>query len=126
MAGESYIPDPYAAGSVTPAGPHTDGHRAAGKRFSSIMTDGYTWVRKRLNGPGAMNYAFDTLALAESTPIGPGVRQRTFWATVQAPLFVTNPLAPYAGLGGVVHGQFIAQPLLDPYNNTYGNIPGPQ
>lgn len=122
MAGEAYTPG---FTGVAPAGVHTDGHRANARRFSTIIAQGYTWVRKQLPGPGAMNYAFDTLSLAESSPIGPGVRQRQFWNKLPTPLFVPSPTAPMAGLGGVVHGQTISQPLFDPYSNVYGNIKGP-
>lgn len=126
MSGEAYTPPFPFPGKVTPAGHHTDGHRTNGRRFTDIMADGYHWVRKRLNGPGAMNYAFESLALAESTPIGPGVRQRKFWATVESPLFVPDMSRPSSGYGGVLHGQAIYQPLFDPYNNRYGSIMGPQ
>lgn len=124
MAGESYTP-PSIIG-ITPAGSHSEGHRVNKRRFTSVMIDGYHWMRKRLPGPGAMNYAFESMALAESTPIGPGVAQRQFWATVSPPLFVNNISAPNAGYGGVATGQYISQPLYDPYNNTYGYITGPQ
>lgn len=124
MAGESYTPPPITG--ITPAGSHSEGHRANRRRFASYVIDGYTWVRKRLNGPGAMNYAFESLALSETTPIGPGVRQRQFWATVAPPLFVPDVTAPYAGLGGIVSGQTISQPLYNPYTNSYGYIQGPQ
>lgn len=124
MAGEAYTPPPFIGGTVTPAGDHTDGHRANGKRFTDIMMDGLHWVRKRLPGPGAMNYAYDSLALSETTPIGPGVRQRQFWATTQTPLFVGEMMRPTSGYGGVAHGQAVSQPLFDPYNNTYGAIQG--
>lgn len=121
MAGESYTPKPA---GVTPAGSHTEGHRANRGRFTSIMTDGYLWVQKRLNGPGAMNYAFDSLALAESTAIGPAIRQRQFWNIRPVPLFVGEISRPTSGYGGVAQGQMLSQPLLDPYNNSYGNIQG--
>lgn len=111
---------------VPPAGHHTDGHRTNSRRFAVVMADGYTWVRKELPGPGASNYAFDSLALAESTPIGPGVRQRQFWTTVSMPLFVAAMSRPMSGLGGIVQGQAILQPLYDPYNNRYGSVQGPQ
>lgn len=126
MSGEAYLPPAFPAGSVTPAGDHTDGHRANPRRFSQIMSEGMTWVRKQLPGPGAMNYAYDSLALAESTPIGPGVRQRQYWATISAPLFMPNITRPMSGYGGVAQGQYIGQPLYDPYNNQFGNIMGPQ
>lgn len=125
MAGESYSIAPLIGGEVTPAGHHTDGHRANPKRFSSIMADGFHWVRKRLSGPGAMNYAFDSLALAESTPIGPGVAQRQFWATISPPLFVAEMARPVSGYGGVIQGQVLSQPLFNPYNNSFGTIPNP-
>ncbi len=117
MAGEAYTPFPH---GVAPAGHHTDGHRVNGKRFTDIMIDGLHWVRKQLNGPGAMNYAFDSLALSETTPIGPGIRQRQFWQTVEAPLFVATMSRPSSGYGGVVQGQAIYQGLYDPYSNQFG------
>lgn len=124
MSGESYTPPIFAPGTVTPAGHHSEGHRANGKRFTSVMAEGYLWVKKRLAGPGAMSYAFETLALAESTPIGPGIRQRVFWNTIEPPLFVPEMTRPTSGYGGVAQGQLIAQPLFDPYSNRYGNIMG--
>jgi hypothetical protein len=122
MSGEMYTPKPIPGGVVSPAGAHTDGHRANENRFTQIMIDGYTWVQKRLNGPGAMNYAFDSLALAESTSIGAGIAQRQYWASVARPLFTDQVFRPTSGYGGVIQGQVIYQPLFDPYNNTYGNI----
>lgn len=123
MAGEQYTtPLP---GGVSPAGAHSEGHRENKGRFTSFIAEGYTWIQKRLASPGAMNYAFETLALAESTAIGPAIRQRQFWAIQQAPLFVEGPGRPTSGYGGVAQGQYISQPLFDPYNNTFGNITGP-
>lgn len=110
-------------GQVTPAGMHDEGHALKGK-WTDIVAEGYHWVQKQLNGPGAMNYAFETLALNKSTAIGPGVRQRQFWATVATPLFVETMGRPTSGYGGVAQGQVLSQPLFDPYNNTYGNIQG--
>ncbi len=123
MAGEATFTPPLP--QITPAGYHDIGQRANSGRFTVIMHQGYTWVRKALAGPGAMNYAFDSLELAESTPIGPGIRQRQFWNKTQAPLFVDSMMRPVSGYGGVAQGQMISQPLLDPYNNRYGNIMGP-
>lgn len=109
---------------VPPAGKHTDGHRANAKRFTQVEWEGYTLVRKHLPGPGAQNYAFDSLALAESTAIGPAIAQRSFWKTIMQPLFVNNLTRPTSGYGGVAQGQLLSQPLFDPYNNSYGAIPG--
>ena len=127
MSGEAYSPPVYPFVQnhlVLPAGSHTEGHRTNGKRFTEIMHQGYDWIRKQLPTPGAMNYAFETLALAESTAIGPGIAQRQFWQTVQTPLFVGEMTRPQSGYGGVVQGQAIYQPLFDPYNNTFGAIQG--
>ncbi len=124
MAGESYSPNPH--NGIAPIGTHTDGHRTNGRRFTQVVSEGFTWVRKQLPGPGAMNYAFDSLALAESTAIGPGVRQRQFWATISPPLFVNNITAPTSGYGGVAQGQYLGQGLFDPYNNSYAGISSDQ
>lgn len=127
MAGEQYtqngVFDPY-KGVVSPGGHHSEGHRTNKRRFASIMIDGLHWVRKRLPGPGAMNYAYDSLALAESDAIGPAVAQRQFWNIRPQPLFVPGMGRPSSGYGGVVQGQTLSQPLFDPYNNIYGNIQG--
>lgn len=109
-----------------PAGKHSDGHRLNSKRFTSYMIEGLTYLRKQLPGPGAMNYALETLALSETTPIGPAVAQRQFWKTVNPQLFVPTQAAFNSGYGGLAQGQFLSQPLFDPYNNQFGNIVGPQ
>lgn len=124
MAGEQSIMSATGLADIPPVGAEFNGHRANGGRFTDVMMSGFNWERKQLPQPGAMNYAFDTLALSETTAIGPGIRQRQYWATVSVPVFFANQTAPNAGFGGVAHGQYIGQPLFDPYNNTYGNIQG--
>lgn len=77
------------------------------------------WERKRLPGPGAMNYAYEGLSLAAQSPIGPGVRTRTpiipfAQIPTEAPHMVT-----LAGLP-TVSGQLVKAPLYDPDNGGYG------
>lgn len=96
------------------------------QRFNQVMIDGYRWEKRELPSyGGAAQFVFDALALAESTPIGPGVRQRTFWRTQNAPLIYPSQQAATAGFGGVIQGQFISQPLFDPYSGRYGNTFAP-
>lgn len=93
-------------------------------RFGQVMIDGYHWEHRNHPGGGAAEFVFDSMALAESTPIGPGVRQRSFWQTMRPAMVLAGQQAANAGFGGVIQGQFLSQPLYDPYNNTYGNVQG--
>lgn len=72
------------------------------------------WVRKMLPDPGAQNYAYETLALAPMTPIGPGIATRR-------PLFPPmNSPQPYVTQQGVLvgipttAGQIYGAPLYNP------------
>lgn len=115
-------PNPWSF--ISPAGTHQEGHRANKKRFSDIVKNGLHWQRKRLPTPGAQNYAFETLALFETTPIGPAVAQRKFFKVLQPQqIYFGGITVPITGLGGLAAGQYVMQPLVDPYNNTYGGIP---
>lgn len=74
----------------------------------------FTYVRKPGPSPGAQNYAFENLGLAEFSPIGPGIANRS-----RLPPFGPRPLfgqlaVPVSGIGGLSAGQMILQPLLDP------------
>jgi hypothetical protein len=77
--------------------------------------NGHSFVRAGLPDPGAPAWTFDALALAEFSPIGAGImNQGEILALEGAPTFqnlqvVTN------GLGGIVQGELVIQPLmLDP------------
>jgi len=71
------------------------------------------WQYKRLPGPGAMNAAYESLALSPESPISGAVAQRR-------QLHVTKPNTDYAFLAvpiagiPMVSGQVIMQPLYDP------------
>jgi len=120
--GSAYLPEGDISGmSASPAGYHDNGDRLNPKRFSDIFTGFYHWVKKDLPDPGAQNYAFESLGLTEFTPIGAGVAQRQMFNVLQPPsLFVNGQMLLTSGVGGVAAGQVIFQPLIDPYNNTYG------
>lgn len=121
MAGE-LVPPPINTGS--PAGAHSEGHRADRSRFADIFQNGFHWQKKRLPSPGTGNYAFETLALFETTPIGPAVAQRQMFKVVQPPqLYIRAQAIPVSGIGGINAGQVVLQPLIDPYSGTYGGIP---
>lgn len=100
-------------------------HRTNHKRFNTIETEGYHWTRKRLNGPGALNYAFDRQSLFEIPPSGPSFGVQNMFKPMEPPLFMQNLQVVINGLGGLVLGQTLSQPLFDPYNNIFGNTPGP-
>jgi hypothetical protein len=68
--------------------------------------------RKALPGPGSNNIAFETLALPEFTPIGPGIANHH-----QFQLLTRPTLAPHMigvqGLGGLQHGQVYGTRLIN-------------
>lgn len=124
MAGEQF-PNPIHLGpGASPGGVHSEGHRENRARFADIFKNGFHWQKKRLPTPGTGNYAFETLALYETTPSGPSVGARKFFKSLQPPqLYVRGQMLPTTGIGGVIPGQWILAPLADPYNNTYGGVP---
>lgn len=81
----------------------------------------YVWERKELPSPGAMNYAFETLALAPESEISGAVAQRQ-----QLSLITSGQLYKYQDvvLQGVplVSGQILGQALYDPAVG-YTNLP---
>lgn len=108
----------------SPAGPHYEGHRANRGRMTDVFQGMVHWVKKRLPSPGALNYAYSTLALYELNPIGPAVASRKLFRTVQPPqLYMNGQLVGTVGIGGLAAGQYISQPLLDPTSQTYGGVP---
>ena len=72
--------------------------------------------------PGAMAAAFETLGLVAFTPIGPGIANRFRGGALDVlqPRPLTSIQAiPLQGLGGLVQGQFILQPLLVNQSPSY-------
>lgn len=74
---------------------------------------GHTHVFQPQPFPGAPAFAYEALGLVEFSPIGPSVANRSYLfplSTVR-PLFGGHGMM-VQGLGGLVHGQVITQPLL--------------
>lgn len=86
------------------------------------------WERKPLPSPGAMNYAYETLALAPQSEISGAVAQRQTLSLFGRQVYKYQD-AWLAGFG-TVSGQIIGQPLYDPQsgytnmpnNSTYGDL----
>lgn len=79
------------------------------------------WVRKELPSPGAMNYAYETLALAPQSEISGAVAQRQTLSLFAGKQVYKYQDAALQGIG-TVSGQVISQPLYDP-NSGYTNLP---
>ncbi len=126
----NYIPatilrgDHPASANNSPAGAHYEGHRANAGRMTDVFKGMYHWIKKQLPSPGTGNYAYSSLALYELSPIGPAVASRNLFQTVQPPqLYLNGQAISTVGIGGLVAGQYISQPLLDPSTQTYGGVP---
>ena len=72
--------------------------------------------------PGAMAYAYESLALVPYPPSGPSVATRTPIRPTSKPMYVMQSV-PLAGYGGIVAGQMITQPLFNPYGGYSGFAP---
>lgn len=106
---------------ISGAGFHDEGARANRARVADIWEGIYHWTKKRLPTPGAQNYAFESLGLVEFTPIGAGLGNRMQLAVLQPPqVYIQSQAVPTTGFGGPVAGQMALQPLIDPFNETYG------
>ncbi len=110
----------------SPAGGHYEGHRLNPKRFGAdIYENQYHWVHKKQPDSGAMEYAFETYAINETSPIDHAVSVRKgFSAFAFSPqVYFPMQTVPTSGLGGLIQGQMISQPLYDPYSNSYSGSP---
>jgi hypothetical protein len=82
-----------------------------GPRFGPFI--GHSHVRQAQPDPGAPAYAYEGLGLVEYSPIGPSVANRSYlFPLATSPLLFAGHAVPLHGLGGLVRGQFINQPLL--------------
>jgi hypothetical protein len=71
-------------------------------------------VKRQPDAGGARNYAWESLALAEFTPIGPATMQREHWrVTAISGDWYPNQQLPIAGIP-TQSGQLVGQPLYDP------------
>lgn len=79
------------------------------------------WERKPLPGPGAMNYAYESLALPPQSAISGAVAQRNFLAVVKPNIYKFQDVL----LNGIpmVAGQTILQPLYDPESGYVNGAP---
>lgn len=121
MAGQEFFD-----GGTSPAGQHYEGHRACGPRFGNdIGSNFYHWIKKDQPSAGAMEYAFETMGLPELSPIDHAICVRTgFLPFAFSPqVYVPNVSVPVNGLGGLVQGQMVMQPLYDPYSNSFAGSP---
>lgn len=79
---------------------------------------GHSFAQARLPDPGAPQWTFDALALVEFSPVGTGiVNQDEIRALEGAPYF-PNQMVPIQGLGGIVQGSTVLQPLMLDPNTT--------
>jgi hypothetical protein len=79
---------------------------------------GHSFIQARLPDPGAPAWTFDALGLVEFSPIGPGIlNQGEILALEGAPLFPTQGVF-VQGLGGIVQGELVLQPLVQAPNKT--------
>ena len=110
---------------ISPAGAHEEGHRENRDRFSDVTKGGFFhWVRKRLPTAGAQNYAFESLGLAEFTPIGASVGIRNELLKMQPPQqYIPINSVLTNGIGGIVAGQVMLQGLYDPNTGTFAGKP---
>ncbi len=77
---------------------------------------GYVLANK-LPTPGAMAYAYDINSRAQKPLIGPGIGvRRPMRATVPAGQQFYR-MSWVSGLGGLASGNFVLQPLIDPYRS---------
>lgn len=88
----------------------------------NVNSTGYHWERKKQpTGGGALVYAFETLSLAEFTPIGPGVAQRQFFNVLQPPPpYIVAQSVITNNFGGLAAGGLYSLPLIDSYSQPIG------
>lgn len=83
------------------------------------MFSRHTFEQARLPDPGAPAWAFTSLGLEEYSPIGTGIPNKGELRKLQGAPYFPNQMVPIQGLGGVVQGQMILQPLvLDPLSTA--------
>lgn len=109
---------------VSNAGYHSEGNASAGKRVVDVKNTDFDfhWQQKKQPSPGAMAFAWETLALQPLSPIDHGVAIRKGFSPLafSPQLYVKMPSVPTAGYGGLQTGQMIMQSLIDPYTQAVG------
>ena len=92
-------------------------------RFDLNATREYgpTWERKRQPGPGAMQYAYETLALSPVPPSGPSVRvERPLVPIATSPQQYIFAQTLYVQGVPITAGQLFSAPLYVPQENSFG------
>ena len=80
----------------------------------------HSFIQARLPDPGAPQWTFDALALVEFTPVGTEIVNRgEILALEGAPTF-PNQTVMIQGLGGIVQGELVLQPLMSDPNLVAG------
>lgn len=73
---------------------------------------GPVFEAQRLPSPGSQGYVYDVLGLAEFNYIGAGVMNKSSIRACSAPAGVQYLAVPLNGIGGLIPGQMILQPLV--------------
>jgi hypothetical protein len=84
----------------------------AGSRFTPFSAHIYENMPQP--SPGTNSYAYTNLGLVETTPIGPAVANRQQLLPLQPQPLYANLGLKVQGIGGLVTGQIVGQPLIDP------------
>lgn len=116
---------------LSPRFPHTPRKQAPRTVLEQQISDSQRYnpnwhhayaQRPRIPTSDTGNYAYASLGLAEFTPIGTGIWNRTPIKAVMSnglPLVYFKSIPGPTGLGGLVSGQLFGQPLIDPNNQGY-------
>lgn len=80
-----------------------------------------TWERRASPSPGAMCYAYETLALAQYAPAGPSVPVRNpLYPVSRGPQMYVPAQSVYVQGIPTLAGQYFSGPLYNPATNSYG------
>lgn len=72
----------------------------------------HTFIQARLPDPGAPQYTFDALGLVEFSAIGTGIPNQGEILALEGATLFPNLMIPLQGLGGIVQGGLVLQPLM--------------
>ena len=112
--------DDMPSDGIAPSYDHQEGHRTDPKRFPDIVNGTIRWENKQQPTPGALSYAYETLALPEFGVVNAGIISSFLFSPVSSPLYQPYKSVAPTGYGGLVAGTIMSQPLYDPATNTYG------
>lgn len=107
------------------AGSHNDSIRVHSKRSAATITTGFDddpnqmWAvhmgfRVQPDKGGALNYAYENYAVPIDNVCGPWMVARHPTMPIGSRPLAFFQTAPLTSIGGLIPGQMISQPLLDP------------